>query len=469
MGSLANRSAAPKLRREMSGLGGMVITLTALSPSIGVFIAAPVVIQQSGSFVLAACGLAVALGLIMAGVYAELGSAFPHAGGDYVLIGATLGPTFRFANLASGLAGLPIALALSGLGIGDFLKVAAPGIDPLACALGAIVVVTALAALSIRMNVWITGLFLAAEIAALVATAVLGFAHPHNDLMRAVLHPVMAAPGGGLRPTPLLAMGLAGSAAVYALNGYGSAVNFGEEVVGARHKMLWMIYGALGLGALTIVPPLIGVVVGAPSLSRLSASPTPLQDFVVAVGGTRIAAWISVGVALAIFNAMIAVALIGGRILYSAARESAWTPRLNGALSRVHARYGSPWVATFVIGVAGLMLCAVPLSVLVVINGSGAAFSYALLAFGVIAGRRGGATSGSPSKMPLHPLGPGVVILSAVGLLAAALADKDTGRPGVLVTLVLMSAGALYYRLVVRPAGAWSHHDPDAEEAPAPI
>ena len=135
----------------------------------------------------------------------------------------------------------------------------------------------------------------------------------------------------------------------------------------------------------------------------------------------------------------------------------------------MHARYGSPWVATLVIGVAGLILCAVPLSVLVVINGSGAAFSYALLAFGVIAGRRGGATSGSPSKMPLHPLGPGVVILSAVGLLAAALADKDTGRPGVLVTLVLMSAGALYYRLVVRPAGAWSHHDPDAEEAPAPI
>jgi len=451
----------------MSGLGGMVITLTALSPSIGVFIAAPVVIQQSGSFVVVACCLAVVLGLVMAGVYAELGSAFPHAGGDYVLIGNTLGPTFRFASLASVLAGLPIALALSGLGIGEFLKVVAPGIDPLACALASIVAVTALAALSIRMNVWITGLFLAAEIAALLATGLLGFSHPHNDLLRAVVYPVVAAPGGGLRPTPLLAMGLAGSAAIYTLNGYGSAVNFGEEVVGARRKMIWMIYGALGLGALTIIPPLMGVVVGAPSLSRLSASPTPLQDFVVALGGPRLAAWISVGVALAIFNAMIAIALIGGRVLYSAARESAWAPRLNRMLSKVHSRYGSPWAATLVIGVIGLSLCAVPLSVLVVINGSSAAFSYALLALGVIAGRRHGATAGSESKMPWHPLGPCIVILTGLGLLAAALADNETGRPGVLVTLCVMAAGALYYRLVVRRAGAWAQHEPDSEDASA--
>jgi amino acid transporter len=451
----------------MSGLGGMIITLTNLSPSIGVFIAAPVVIQQSGSFVIGASLLAVLLGLVVSGVYAELGSAFPHAGGDYVLVGNTLGPTVRFASLAALLMGYPVAMALSGLGVADFLRVVAPSIERGPCALVCIVLVTGLAALSIRLNAWITGLFLAIEIAALVATGALGFLHPHNDLIAATVHPVMAARGGGSKPTPLLAMGLAGAAALYALNGYGSAVILGEEVVGARRKMGWMIYGALLLGAVTIIPPLMGVIVGAPDLARLSASPTPLQDVVLAAGGPRLAGLISLGVAIAIFNAMIAIALMGGRILYATARENAWHASLNRALSKVHQGFGSPWVATLTVGAAGLLLCAVPISVLVVINGAGTTFGYALIALALIAGRRSGATAMSQSKMPWHPLGPCLVILVAVGLLAAGLADRETGRPGVIVTLAVMTAGALYYRLFVRRSGAWAHHDPDAEEAPA--
>ncbi len=457
--------APQKLKREMSGFGGMVITLTNLSPTIGVFIAAPVVIQQSGSFVVAACLLAFGLGLIVSGVYAELGSAFPHAGGDYVLIGNTLGPTLRFATLAGALVTFPVAMALSGLGVADFLKVLAPAIDPVPCALVCIVCVTAVAALSIRMNAWITGLFLAVEIAAMVATAILGFAHPHNDLVQAIIHPVMAAPGGHLERTPLLAMGLAGSAAVYALNGYGGAVIFGEEVIGARRKMVWMIYGALCLGAITIIPPLAGVVVGAPDLAKLSASATPLQDFVVETGGPKAAAVISLGVALAIINAMIAISLMGGRVLYAAARENAWSRGLNGALSRVHGAYGSPWVATIALSAVGLLLCLLPLAVLVMINGSFAAIGYGVLALATIAGRRSGATGGSQWRMPWHPVGPCIVIVAAFGLMAAALTDKQTGRPGVMVTLGVMAVGGLYYRLVVRRADAWAHHAPDEEEA----
>ena len=449
----------------MSGFGGLIITLSNLSPTIGVFIAAPVVIQQSGTFVIAACLLAVVLGGIVSGVYAELGSAFPHAGGDYVLVGNTLGPTARFASLASGLLGIPVALALSGLGVADFLKVVVPSVQPIPCALVCIVIVTGLAALSIRLNAWITGLFLSVEVAALIATAALGFLHPHNDLLQVMIHPVMASPRGGLQATPLIAMALAGSAAIYALNGYGGAVTFGEEVIGARRKLVWIIYGALLLGGATIIPPLMGVVAGSPDLAKLSASPTPLQDFIVTVGGPRIAALISLGVAIAVFNAMIAIALLGGRILYAAARENAWHGRLNGALSTVHHSYGSPWVATLTLGAAGLALCLVPLPVLVMINGSGATFGYGLLAIGLIMGRRTGATARSQSVMPWHPLGPVMVSLIALGLLSVALTDKDTGRPGVMVTLSVMTVGALYYRLVVRRADAWAHHDPDEEEA----
>jgi amino acid transporter len=448
----------------MSGLGGVIITLTGLSPSIGVFVTAPVIIQQSGTFVIAACLLAVLLGGIVSGVYAELGSAFPHAGGDYVLIGNTLGPTARFASLAVSLVAIPVVLALSALGVADFLKVVVPAVEPVPCAVVCVMLTTAMAALSLRLNAWITGMFLSVEIMALIATGALGFLHPHNDLIQAVIHPVMASPRGVLQSTPLLAMALAGSAAIYTLYGFGAAVSLGEEVVGARTKLVWIIYGALLLGGATIIPPLAGVVVGAPDLVELSASPTPLQDFIVAVGGQTIASLISVGVAIAIFNAMIAMALIGGRILYAAARENAWHGRLNGALSTVHHTYGSPWVATLTIGAAGLVLCLVPLPVLVMIAGSGATFLYGLLAVGLIAGRRNGVTSGSQSIMPWHPMGPILIILVALGLLAVALTDEAAGRPGVMVTLGVLVVGALYYRLVVRHSSAWAHSEPDEEE-----
>lgn len=463
---MGNTAARPRLKREMSGFGGMIITLSGLSPSIGVFIAAPVIIQQSGSFVVGACLLALCLGCIVSGVYAELGSAFPHAGGDYVLIGNTLGPTARFAVLSSALFGTPVAMALSALGVADFLKVIFPSVQALPCAMICILTVTGLAALSVRMNAWITGAFLLVELAALIATAVIGFRNPHHDLIQAMIHPVMASPTGGQQPTPILAMVLAGSAALYALNGYGSAVSFGEEVKGARRKLVWIIYGALFLGGATIVPPLMGVVVGAPDLARLSASPTPLQDFIVGVGGQTLANLISLGVAIAILNAMIAIALTGGRILYSAARENALHGGLNSALSTVHHDFGSPWIATLTIGVFGLVLCFVPLSILVMINGAGTTFVYGLLSLGVIMGRRTGSTARSQSPMPWHPVGPVIVILTAVGLLIVALTDPVAGRPGVLATLSLLSVGALYYQRVVRRSNAWAHHDPEEEALP---
>ena len=456
----------PRLKREMSGFGGMIIALTNMSPTIGVFVAAPVIIQQSGTFVIPACLLVVLLGMIVAGVGAELGSAFPHAGGDYVLIGNTLGPTARFAVLAMSISSVPISMALAALGIADFLKVVAPEVQPVPCAMICVGLVTAMAALSVRMNALITGLFLVVEVLALIATGALGFLHPHNDLLQAVIHPVMAAPRGGLQSTPLFAMALAGSAALYCFNGYGAAVFFSEEVVGARGKLRWMIYGALLLGSATIIPPLMGVVVGAPYLVRLSASPTPLQDFIVAVGGQRVATLISLGVAIAIFNAMIAMALIGGRVVYSAARENALQGGLNRALSTVHADYGSPWVATLTEGAAALVLCLVPLPVLVMIAGAGTTFGYGLGGVAVIVGRLNGTTAGSRARLPFHPIGPIIIILAALGLLAVALSDKETGRPGVVVTLVTLLAGGLYFRLVVRRSKTWAHHEPEAEAVP---
>jgi len=453
----------PRLKREMSGFGGLVITLTNLSPSIGVFLAASDVMHQSGSWVLAACCLAVVLGVLVSGLYAELGSAFPHAGGEYTILGKTLGPTFGFGIAISSLLTNPVALALSAIGVTDSLRQLWPDLPPLPTALSCIVIVSVLAALSIRLNALITGLFLVVEIAALAATTVIGFAHPHRDLIATTLHPQMTNGHGGLMAVPLGVMGLAGAGAVYALNGYGSAIFFGEEVKGARRKMWWMVLGALGVGAATILPPVAAVIVGARDLGALSASETPVLTFLHEAASPAMAKAISLGVAVAIFNAMIAIALTGGRGVYAAARDGAFPEVISRALRRVHATHGSPWIATLVLGVGGLFLCLLPLNTLILINGNSAGIVYALLAIAVIRGRRTGSTSASRSRMILHPVGPVIVIVTMLSIIAAGLSQAGSGRVGLLVAAGILCAGGAYYQLVVRHRGDWAHHEPEED------
>ena len=87
-------------------------------------------------------------------------------------------------------------------------KLVVPGVEPVSCAIACIVVVTAIAMFSVRMNAWVTGILLAIGMVALVLTGALGFLRPHQDLVQVLLlHPVMAGPHGRAEPTTLLAMG----------------------------------------------------------------------------------------------------------------------------------------------------------------------------------------------------------------------------------------------------------------------
>jgi amino acid transporter len=80
-----------RLRRELSTLGVLMLTLSALSPVFSVYGLGGDVLQHTGT---GAAGLflaAIGIARVWAAVYAELGSAYPYAGGDYVGIGSILG------------------------------------------------------------------------------------------------------------------------------------------------------------------------------------------------------------------------------------------------------------------------------------------------------------------------------------------------------------------------------------------
>ena len=461
----ASRIDAPAgLKPSMHGFGALLITLSCLSPSIGVFIVGSDVMHQAGTAVFACFCAAALLGVAMAAVYGELASAFPQAGGEYAILGHALGPPWGVAALGLNLLGFSVAQSLSGLGVASYLQPLAPGLPAVPTAAALVVVVTATAVLNIRVGAAVTGVFLAVEIGALGLLAALGFAHPHRSLAAAVLHPALLGGAGAMAPVALAVAGAATAGAIYAFNGYGAVVFLGEELHEAPRTIARVVFLALGVAIVTELLPLLAVLVGAPDLPALLAAKSPIPAFLAAVAGPALARVMSLAVALAIFNAMIAVALMAGRQLYATGRDGLWPASASRALGRIHPRFGSPLNATLVMGAAALAGCFVAPSVLVLILGNGNVAMYAGLCLAALAGRRSGATRGGAYRMPLFPAPPLAALLALVAVVWFDLHDA-AGAQGLAATVLTVLAAVAYHRLVLSRTG-WSLRGPAAQAIP---
>jgi len=443
----------------MHGFGALLITISGLSPSIGVFIVGSDTIRHAGTSVFLCFAAAAILGLGMAVVYGELASAFPDAGGEYTILSRTLGPVWGTSALGLNLLGFVLAQPLSGLGVATYLSALAPGLPAVPTAVVLVALCTLLSVLNIRINALVTGAFLAVELLALGAVAALGLAHPHRSLAAAVLHPVMLDAHGVFAPVGLALAGASTAGAIYAFNGYGQAVFFGEELHDAPRRIAGVIILSLVIAAVTELAPLLGVLVGAPDLHALLSANDPIPAFVAAVAGSGFAKLISAGVALAIFNAMIAVALSAGRQLYSTGRDGLWPHAANRALATIHPRFGSPWIASLIMGGAGLIGCFIDPKVLVLILGNGNVALYAALCVATLVGRRSGVTHHAGYRMPLFPIAP-ILALAALGAVVWFDLHDAAGLQGLAATAATVGVAALYAALVLRRKRSWVHAAP---------
>jgi amino acid transporter len=259
-------------------------------------------------------------------------------------------------------------------------------------------------------------------------------------------------------------IGAATAGGIYAFNGYGSVVFLGEELHEAPRRIAQVVFLALGVAVVTELLPVLGVLIGAPDLHALLSADAPMPAFIAAVGAPWMAKLMSIGVALAIFNAMIAVAVMAGRQLYGTGRDRLWPEAISRAMARVHPRLGSPWIATLTMGAAALVGCFVDPRVLVIVLGNGNVALYAGLCAAVMVGRRSGATSHSGYRMPLFPLAPVAALAALVAVVWFDLHDV-AGAKGLAATAITVAAGLIYYGLVLRRRAAWTYRGPDAPQA----
>ena len=295
--------------------------------------------------------------------YAELGAAFPKAGGPYVYLGRGLGPLWGFlfgwmssflerpvamATLAAGflrfaaflfpVVGTP--LFREHLGSYDFTFTAA---QPLAALV--VLAVTAINYLSVRMGgaiqVLLTCLKMGTILGIVIAGILLGQQHVSQ------IAPVVTRWGWRTIGAVLTAL----VPAMWAYNGFNDLGDLGEEILHPQRNIpIAIILGLLTVGGLYLLANV--VYFHALPLAEIAASQHVASDVVRSFAGSRGAAWLTVAMAVSALGALHVVVMTGARIPYAMARDGVFFQFAN----RIQPSFHTPSGALIFLGCVAALL-----------------------------------------------------------------------------------------------------------------
>ncbi|WP_309619544.1 APC family permease [Salinibacterium sp.] len=453
---------AQELARSLSLRENILITLSAVTPASSVFIIMPSVISGVGGASAVAFVIAALVGLVVAFCYAELSSAFPISGGEYAFVARALGKPFGFALFLLSLVGGVFVLGVIASGAGTYLGELWGALSGGWVGIVVILVTAVIGCFPIKANAWVTGIFLVIEVGALVVLTLLGFVNvsqPVSTLWQATT----AGPGGIVVAASAGLVVSFVATALFSYNGYGTAVYYSEETKFARKTIGRAILWSLAITVAAELIPLIAVLLGTPSMKGLLGADNPISYFITARGGSALNTIVSLGIAIAIINAVLAIVLQVARLLYSSARDRSWPDWISTPLGSVHPRLRTPVVATVVVGVVGaLLLWLVPFDVLLVATGANLLVTYLLVALAALAGRMNGKTRRAEFRMPWWPITPIAMIIITLGVTAESVLQDWVP---VSVTLAIFLVGFPYYFLYLRPRrDRWTLPEPADEE-----
>ena len=239
--------------------------------------------------------------------------------------------------------------------------------------------------------------------------------------------------------------------ALSAYAGFGSAVYFGEETINARRRVVRAIFCSLIIAIVGEALSVTAVLLGTADLPKLFKSQNALADFIDADGGKNLESFIALGIAVALINADLVIALLGGRLLWSTGRDHMWFTPINCTLSRTHRRFHSPWVATSVTCAIAIAACSLSLRWLIIFTSASLATTYATLCVAVIAARWYGITGiVNRYRMPAFPLIPLAGLTLLIFVLFSYWQDAETGRLGIFATAIIIFVAAAYYGFILR-------------------
>jgi amino acid transporter len=391
---------------------------------VGPFITLPLVIAAAGyrlsvwAWVLGAA-IAIADGL----VWAELGAAFPRAGGSYAFLREIYGPegagnwlSFLYVWQVGFTA--PLSIASGCIGLSGFLAVFWPGLDsaPLAAlpavhyanfaAAAACLLVTVLLYRNISSIARMAWVLFAGVLAALTGVIVSGFAHA-------------AATGGWHMPTapPLSALGQIGALgglaqatllATYCYWGYYNICFLAGEVRRPERTIpRAILLSVLFVSGFYILMNLAALPSLGDAASHAGQSAVLRFQLVADIARSAFGPWAGYTIAALIvwtaFASVFSLQLGYSRVPYAAARDGNYF----SFLAAVHPKHGIPHRALVVLGLVGAFFCFFSLTqVITLLVITRILLQFFLQQIGVILLRIRRPDLPRPFRMPLYPLPP---------------------------------------------------------------
>ncbi|MFD7082932.1 APC family permease [Streptomyces sp. NPDC002181] len=449
-----------KLKRSIGVVGGTLLTLSCVTPASTLFVVVPDLFSSLGTWTALTIAIGSLLCIGVAFCYSELGTLIPSAGGEYAMVSTLSGRLAGWLVFVLSLLVVMIVPPVIAMGTADYL---APIVHiPAPVAGGGVMLLATLAGLlDLRANAWITGIFLVLEVVAAALVAVLGFAHSERGA-DALVHGTVAAEGGGTSTVTAMMVVSGLAIALFITQGFSTAVYLSEELENPRRNVARTVLATLAISTAVILIPVIAITVGAPDLSALTEG--DLGGMVTAWSNSAVGTFVSLCVALAIINAGIVMVIQNSRVLFASARDKAWPEPVNHALSKL-GRFGSPWVATLLVGVPGAALCFVNLDTLYGVTGVSVTGMYLLVAVAALFARRGAHREVAAWRMPLWPAVP----IALIAVLAYILTQQETQY--LVWTGGIVAVATLYWALYLRPRqdSRWLVSVPEDDEPAAAV
>ena len=435
---------------------------------VGPFITLPLVIAAAGYRLSVGAWLLGALIAVADGlVWAELGAAFPLAGGSYAFLREIYGPE-RAGNWLSFLYvwqlsfSAPLSIASGCIGLASFLAWFWPGLEsaPIAAlpalhysnfaAAAACLLVTALLYRNLTSVTRLAWILFAGVLTAIAGVIVSGFAHA-------------AATGGWHMPTsPAQSAGLAISGlaqatliATYDYWGYYNITFLGSEVRQPERTIpraillsvlfVSTIYVVMNLAALPAVHD------AASNAIQSAAAITRLQ-LVADIAGSAFGIWAGrIMAALIMWTAFASVfsLLLGySRVPYAAARDGNFFRYLD----KIHPRYNIPHRSLVALGLVACVFCFFSLQqVITMLVITRILLQFFLQQIGVILLRIQRPNLDRPFRMPLYPLPPLVAIAGFLFILV----NRSHSSEGLALAAGIAISGTLIYLWRARKLQQW--------------
>ena len=466
MSSHPSDSANPEKLERRIGLRSAVLFNMLEMIGVGPFITLPLVIAAAGyrlsvwAWVLGAA-IAVMDGL----VWAELGAAFPRAGGSYAFLREIYGPagagnwlSFLFVWQVGFTA--PLSIASGCIGLSGFLAVFWPGLDsaPFAAlpmlhygnfaAAAACLLVTALLYRNLSSVTRLAWVLFAGVIAALIGVIVSGFAH------------AAAAGGWHIPAAPALSAALAAGGlaqatliTTYDYWGYYNICFLGSEVRRPERTIpRAILLSVLFVAAFYIAMNLATLPSLRDAASHAAESAALRVQLVADIARSAFGRWAGYLIAALIvwtaFASVFSLLLGYSRVPYAAARDGNYFR----FLSAVHPKHGIPHRSLVALGLVACCFCFLSLQqaiTLLVITRI--LLQFFLQQAGVILLRIRRPELARPFRMPFYPLPP----LAAMAGFLFLLIYRVHALWGLLVAAGIAASGTAIYLIRARELSEW--------------